>query len=64
MSHLNKKVTDLRTFIKDNWKVVKRIMYGNLLMLLSGLREFNIITKEMAVLRWLHILLAMYSYNL
>tara|TARA_E500000178_G_scaffold194388_1_gene192374 strand:- start:535 stop:1200 length:666 start_codon:yes stop_codon:yes gene_type:complete len=51
MSYLNKKVTDLRTFIKDNWKVVKRIMYGNLLMLLSGLLgEFNIITKEMATI--------------
>ncbi len=51
MSYLNKKVTDLRTFIKDNWKVVKRIMYGNLLMLLSGLLgEFNIISKEMATI--------------
>ena len=49
MSYLNKKVTNFRTFIKDNWKVIKRIMYGNLLMLLSGLLgEFNIISKEMA----------------
>ena len=49
MSYLNKKVTNLRTFIKDNWKVIKRIMYGNVLMLLSGLLgEFNIISKEMA----------------